>query len=323
VWKRFVRHRDYGFDGAPVGETASVARFLAALGPNLPQRYGIAEAGGYEPVRRRDVNALLPLLKREANALAGTNADTAQAIRVRHLQAAGVGAILRFRLEAGSSADGLDRAPGAASVRAVPAAVSGALPFAGERAVLWTRWKTAASPKMAREHFLSPAWDGLPVVAGAAVAPGGSTKAPPALTCAVADPSPDLVTITLPPNHSGGLLVLADTYAPGWSARIENASNASHGGDAPILSINGLFRGVRVGPASRRVVFRYRPPVFAVGLFGSCLAAGIMGGMVGAQAAHRRFGSRAAARTRDEISGGPNVVRPGSGATTEQWQTSR
>jgi hypothetical protein len=32
VWKRFVRHRDYGFDGAPVGETASVAALFGRAG---------------------------------------------------------------------------------------------------------------------------------------------------------------------------------------------------------------------------------------------------------------------------------------------------
>jgi hypothetical protein len=180
----------------------------------------------------------------------------------------------------------------------------------------------AASPKTARQRFLLPAWGGLPVVVGAITdAPVAATAAAPVI-CAVSDPSPDLVSITLPPNHSGGLLVLADTYAPGWSARIENASGASRGGDAPILSVNGLFRGVRVGPASRRVVFRYRPPFSRSACSVRVWRRVSWGGWL---AHRRRIGVSAAAwpTHQDELSGGPNVVRPGSGATTEQWQTSR
>jgi hypothetical protein len=55
-----------------------------------------------------------------------------------------------------------------------------------------------------------------------------------------------------------GLVVLADTYAPGWSATVD-------GVPAPILATNHLFRGVRAPAGSHRVLFEYRPRSLRVG----------------------------------------------------------
>lgn len=47
-----------------------------------------------------------------------------------------------------------------------------------------------------------------------------------------------------------GILVVAETWAPGWSARVD-------GNPAPLIPVNLAFRGVPVPPGPHRVVFRY------------------------------------------------------------------
>jgi hypothetical protein len=71
----------------------------------------------------------------------------------------------------------------------------------------------------------------------------------------------------------GSLLVLTDTYAPGWEATV-------NGRPATVLPSDVAFRGVALGTEASRVVFRYRPalPVVlwglpAVGLLGLLVAA--------------------------------------------------
>ena len=49
-----------------------------------------------------------------------------------------------------------------------------------------------------------------------------------------------------------GVLVLADACYPGWRATVD-------GRDAGILTVDGLFRGVQVGPGKHEVEFRYEP----------------------------------------------------------------
>jgi hypothetical protein len=55
-----------------------------------------------------------------------------------------------------------------------------------------------------------------------------------------------------------GLLVLADTYAPGWRATVD-------GVPAPILPTNHLFRGVPVPAGVHHVRFTYEPWTVPVG----------------------------------------------------------
>jgi uncharacterized membrane protein YfhO len=51
-------------------------------------------------------------------------------------------------------------------------------------------------------------------------------------------------------SKEGGLLVLADTYYPGWEATI-------NGKNTPIFRVNMMHRGVLVPPGEHTVVFRY------------------------------------------------------------------
>jgi uncharacterized membrane protein YfhO len=53
-------------------------------------------------------------------------------------------------------------------------------------------------------------------------------------------------------SESGGILVLHDTYYPGWVAEID-------GHKAPILRADVLFRGVEMPPGRHHLTFRFAP----------------------------------------------------------------
>ena len=57
----------------------------------------------------------------------------------------------------------------------------------------------------------------------------------------------------------GGVLVLSDTFYPGWRVYTD-------GREQPVLRANHVFRAVAVPPGTRRVVFRYQPSSFIWGL---------------------------------------------------------
>jgi hypothetical protein len=61
-----------------------------------------------------------------------------------------------------------------------------------------------------------------------------------------------------------GLVVLADTFYPGWSARVD-------GMPAPILATNHLFRGVPAPAGRHRIRFEYRPGSVLLGAAGSAI----------------------------------------------------
>ena len=53
--------------------------------------------------------------------------------------------------------------------------------------------------------------------------------------------------------HAPGILTLMDSYMPGWRATV-------NGRDAPVLRVNGAFRGVRINQAGTYDVhYRFRP----------------------------------------------------------------
>jgi hypothetical protein len=73
----------------------------------------------------------------------------------------------------------------------------------------------------------------------------------------------DHVTIR---SRGSGMLVLSDTWYPGWHAQVD-------GHDAKIERVDYLLRGVRVGPGAHTVEMTYRPLSFRIGWIVSLLTA--------------------------------------------------
>jgi len=83
-------------------------------------------------------------------------------------------------------------------------------------------------------------------------APGGSAG-----TVSVEDPSPAAVRIRARLTRPG-LVVLNDSWAPGWSVRVD-------GRDARPLRVNDVMRGVAVGAGTHAIEWRYRVPGLRTG----------------------------------------------------------
>jgi hypothetical protein len=69
--------------------------------------------------------------------------------------------------------------------------------------------------------------------------------------------APDHIQVDVPAG-SPGLLVLTDTFYPGWVATVNGRS-------AAILPTDVAFRGLTLGPEAATVVFRYRPRTAVLG----------------------------------------------------------
>jgi hypothetical protein len=69
--------------------------------------------------------------------------------------------------------------------------------------------------------------------------------------------------------NSPGVLVLADSFYPGWRAFVD-------GRPTEILRANLFFRGVLLEPGDHRVEFRYQPRSFIVGMSISVMTVGIL-----------------------------------------------
>jgi hypothetical protein len=77
------------------------------------------------------------------------------------------------------------------------------------------------------------------------------------------DDRPDRISILVQTTRPQ-LLILADTYYPGWQARID-------GERTPIVATNVLFRGVLVKSGTHWVEFQYRPYALGLGLLVSLM----------------------------------------------------
>ena len=73
-------------------------------------------------------------------------------------------------------------------------------------------------------------------------------------------------------DSAGGILVLSDTYYPGWRAFVD-------GVERPILRANHVFRAVVIPAGAQEVVFSYEPDSFRYGLLVSVAAVALWLGL--------------------------------------------
>jgi hypothetical protein len=86
--------------------------------------------------------------------------------------------------------------------------------------------------------------------------PGGATVESERVAIVRDEPTHVELTATL---ERPGLVILADTYYPGWALTID-------GQPAPVLRVNRLMRGAAVKPGRHRIVYRYEPRSLWAGL---------------------------------------------------------
>jgi uncharacterized membrane protein YfhO len=113
-----------------------------------------------------------------------------------------------------------------------------------------------------------------------APAEGGQRPSPAAGDrVTVVEYEPETIQIKVS-TAAGGLLVLADSYYPGWRALVD-------GKPAPVLRVDYLFRAVPLPAGEHEVSFYYEPDSLRLGAAISAVAlAVILGGL----AVGRRFG---------------------------------
>lgn len=98
-----------------------------------------------------------------------------------------------------------------------------------------------------------------------------ASAARPDASCALTQVSPESVELTVN-APTAGITVLADTHLPGWKAFL-------NGERAPLVRVNGLFRGVPTPPGEHSIRLVYRPAApylgMALAVAGLLLAAAI------------------------------------------------
>ncbi len=105
-----------------------------------------------------------------------------------------------------------------------------------------------------------------------------------------------------------GLLVLSDTYFPGWTATVDGKASEIYPTDI-------TFRGVAVPAGRSEVVFRYRPTTFRNGIVVAAGAVVVMSGAGVFFALRRRRARRVPSRARRRSSSIVTACSPNTSAT--------
>ncbi len=236
-------------------DAASEATAVVATGGWHEHRVALAEAG-----RRRRIRLRLSVTSRGApvsvsignlgfGAGAATEARLAKERTARHVaEVATLRPVYRDEAEAVVVYENVNALPRAFRVRRVEPSpsVEAALTRLGDG----FDFRAAA---------LVDTRDVLMVQAALGGAPGDDAG-----TAEIRADTPGTVTIATA-GPAAALLVLADLAYPGWHADVDGRS-------APVLTVDGLLRGVVVPAGEHVVTFRYRPTSLLVGALMSALA---------------------------------------------------
>ncbi len=99
---------------------------------------------------------------------------------------------------------------------------------------------------------------------------GGAQRADESVRIVSYQPERVVIAVTA---RADAYLVLADTWYPGWTARL-------NGAEVPLVRANLIFRAVRVPPGEHEIVFEYRPVSLWVGASVSVLALLALGALL-------------------------------------------
>jgi hypothetical protein len=109
-------------------------------------------------------------------------------------------------------------------------------------------------------------------------------------TCRIVASEPNRVVVEAN-LQAAGLLVLGDTYYPGWTAWREGTAESERT-ELPILRTNRCFRGVLLEAGPSRITFEYVPKLLYWGAAISGLGWGILAVLAGLNAVYAGVGSR-------------------------------
>jgi hypothetical protein len=119
------------------------------------------------------------------------------------------------------------------------------------------------SEELRRVALVAPSGPPLPI-------PQTGAPPPDAAVSFVRDAPDEIVVET--DTKQGGLLVVMDSYYPGWRAWLYET-------EVPIARADYGFRGVALPPGKQVVRFRYEPGTYGVGLFVSLVSLAILAGV--------------------------------------------
>jgi membrane protein YfhO len=220
--------------------------------PNMGWPFGYASTPGYDPALDRRLTALIGA------------AETAGTAAVQRLAARLDIAYLVYPTD-------MAKQHGMAAVATAPDGLD--VLVRGEnrrpRAFVAPRWD-GADDAAAQKALLDPAQPadlGLVHVAGAADARAATLAPGPATPCALSGSRPEELALRCD-SPQGGYAVLADAWAPGWSATVD-------GMPAQIERADLVLRAVRVPPGPHEVRMSYRTPRLREGLWVSAAAWGM------------------------------------------------
>ena len=256
----------------PAAAAAMLERRTPGAPPGAPVRYFADPTGGDPPGSPREAvlrdREILAVATGQLFGLADVNRPASLNLATHDRLIRGLGAIPRERALSALAALGTawlttwKRIEGSAFARPL------ALPGGGRarlyriegvqpRAFLARRIARARGPGEALERFLAAGAGehaGLAVVEAAApeLEPSGGSGA-------VAWLSYETDALALEVRAPGrSLLVLSETFAPGWSAEVDGHRTA-------VLRVDGLMRGIALEPGRHRVELRYGPPGLTAG----------------------------------------------------------
>ncbi|MCX6361179.1 MAG: YfhO family protein [Armatimonadetes bacterium] len=245
VWRRLVNYEGYG---PPNGHYIDALRGSAT--PNLASRWGIEEAGGYEPVPLHTATEIDGATRK---AFARTSPTLGKLLALMD-----VGAVAVPLGDRANVSDG--------RTKRLPGVTLAAPPQHGARARL-------VPTALVRDPHWAAGAVGLPDVdiATTAVVSESVDLPRPAPGAGLGEPAEarvrllcaDQMEVLMGRRTWPGLLVVSVALAPGWTARVD-------GRPARIVRADHAFIGVRVPSDAFEVSLRYRPPSLEVGIYLTC-----------------------------------------------------